>query len=52
MNDKKSIVVPLEAHEWLAEQARTLRTSIGEVVVDVIRAVEDYEGEKNVKSEI
>jgi len=43
MNDKKSIAVPLEAHEWLAEQARTLRTSMGEVVLDVIRAVDDYD---------
>jgi hypothetical protein len=43
MNDKKSIVVPIEAHEWLAEQARTLHTSMGEVVLDVIRAVDDYD---------
>jgi hypothetical protein len=43
METKKNIAVPIEAHEWLAEQARTLHTSMGEVVVDVIRAVEDYD---------
>ena len=39
----KQIRVPAEAHEWLKLQAKELGTTIGEVVVDVVRAIEDYD---------
>ena len=47
---KKQIAVPAEAHEWLLNKAKELqgmqpisRVTLGDVVLHVIRAVEDYD---------
>jgi hypothetical protein len=49
-NKRKGIMVPIEAHEWLLNKVREVqgtqpmnRVTLGDVVLDVIRAVEDYE---------
>ena len=46
----KQIRVPAEAHEWLLNKAKELqgmqpisRVTLGDVVLDVIRAVDDYD---------
>ena len=48
--NNKGIRVPQEAHEWLLNKAKELqgmqpisRVTIGDVVLDVIQAVEDYD---------
>jgi hypothetical protein len=50
MKNQKHISVPTEAHEWLLNKAKELqgmqpisRVTLGDVVLDVIRAVEDYD---------
>ena len=54
MNDnirkQKGIRVPPEAHEWLLNKMRELqgmqplnRVTLGDVVLDVIQAVDDYD---------
>ena len=43
MKNQKQIEVPTEAHEWLKLRAKELNTTIGEVVVCAIQAVEDYD---------
>ena len=50
MEQRKGILVPPEAHEWLLRQAKEIqgtqplnRVTLGDVVLDVIRVVEDYE---------
>jgi hypothetical protein len=46
---KVSIVIPAEAHEWLKGQVRELqqsalnRVSLGDVVLDVIYAIQDHD---------
>jgi hypothetical protein len=43
------VVIPNEAHEWLVKRAGEIqfetgrRVSLGDVFLDVIRAIEDYE---------
>lgn len=41
--NQKHIAVPAEAHEWLKLQAKELGTTIGDVVLDVVRAIDDYD---------
>ena len=49
-NLSKQIRVPSEAHEWLLNKTKELqgmqpisRVTLGDVVLDVIRAVDDYD---------
>jgi hypothetical protein len=49
MKSHKGICVPNEAHEWLQKRAgeiqaeEGIRVSMGDVLMDAIRAIEDYE---------
>jgi len=42
--NNKNIRVPEEAHTWLKLQAKEIGTTIGEIVLDVCRAIDDYDG--------
>jgi hypothetical protein len=42
--NNKNIRVPEEAHAWLTLQAKEIGTTIGEIVLDVCRAIDDYDG--------
>ena len=45
----RMVAIPNEAHEWLVKRAGEIqfetgrRVSLGDVFLDVIRAIEDYE---------
>jgi hypothetical protein len=45
----KQVVIPISAHEWLIKRAGEIeaatgrRVSLGDVFLNVIRAIEDYE---------
>ena len=49
MESHKGVYIPNEAHEWLQKRAGEIqaetgtRVSMGDVLLDVIRAIEDYE---------
>ena len=48
----KTIAVPDEAHSWIVQRRKEIReagiaerVTIGDVVLDVIQAIDDYDGE-------
>jgi hypothetical protein len=55
LESHKGIYVPNEVHEWLLKRAgeiqaeEGIRVSMGDVLLDAIRALEDYENTEVIK---
>jgi hypothetical protein len=55
MESHKGVYIPNEAHEWLQKRAgeiqaeEGIRVSMGDVLMDAIRALEDYENTEVIK---